>query len=579
MGRSTRLGLAYLLPTVVFMALDALLGRQGYSFPNDNIAGHFGLGLNIVTGSRDLQFHLPAYTVIEVSGLLAAINLHAPDLDAFFQEGRIFNLLTAIAAAAWMGPLARRAGLGVWAVGTLSLATISMPTVALYAPLIVSYFPCAMLMPPLAAGLFLLVGRDPLSRWVPASVFAVLGFALANLFLVIPVVIGTAFGLLLIWARDGSEVLGARLGVIGTPGRWVRIAAFVLLLLALRSLVEPLRSTSALNLSETVRWALAAAIALGAVAMPSRWTGWWALMRGAIMPMLLGWLVFCNVFVLDWGLSAGVAFLFKGSASPHLPYAEIWRRTDILRYLAAWHWHWLMAAAAVASAGLCVGACVDPKWRKGQLAPIAAIGSASLLLTVWSAADVSFLTPSAGVFEFGQESRYMIMALLPISLFAVTAFAGTRGTKLCAMVILVAFSAWSLADYVRVARTVFPEAENVERALERLVATQLASAPGAMVWCVAQVQPRSCALAYGFYRYRLPDSLKKLPAPAIDGGRVRHVESAGDACKIADACRVPGRDLFIDSGAPMLPGADILWSNREIGLRAWRLTEPYPRTP
>jgi hypothetical protein len=571
--------LAYLLPVIVFMALDALLGRRGYSFPNDNIAGHFGLGLNIVTGSLDLQFHLPAYTVIEVSGLLAAINLHAPDLDAFFQEGRIFNLLTAIVAAAWMGPLARRAGLGVWAVGALSLTTISMPTVALYAPLIVCYFPCAMLIAPLAVGLFLLAGRDPVPRWVPASVFVALGFALANLFLVIPVVVGVAFGLLLVWARDGSEVLRARLGVVGTPGTWMRVAAFAVLLLALRSLVEPLRSASALNLSETVRWAVAAAIALGAVALPARWTGWWALLRGAVFPMLLGWLVFCNVFILDWGLSAGVAFLFKGSASPHLPFAEVWRRADVLRYLAAWHWHWLMAAAALAIVGLCLGLCVSPAWRNGRLAVVAVIAAGSLILSVLTAADVSFLTTSAGAVEFGQESRYMIMALLPISLIAVAAFAGSHGTKLCAMVILLAFSAWSLVDYVRVARTVFPEAENVERTIERVVAAQLVSSPGAKVWCVAQVLPRSCALAYGFYRYRLPDSLKKLPPPPIDGGRVSHVESAIDACNVPDACRVPGRDLFIDSGAPMLPGAEVVWSNPNVGLRAWRLAEPYSPAP
>jgi hypothetical protein len=35
--------LAYLLPLLAFVVVDHLLGRQLYSFPNDDILSHFGL--------------------------------------------------------------------------------------------------------------------------------------------------------------------------------------------------------------------------------------------------------------------------------------------------------------------------------------------------------------------------------------------------------------------------------------------------------------------------------------------------------------------------------------------------------
>jgi hypothetical protein len=203
------------------------------------------------------------------------------------------------------------------------------------------------------------------------------------------------------------------------------------------------------------------------------------------------------------------------------------------------------------------------------------VGTGCLVLNVLSSADVSFLTPSLGAHGFGQESRYMIMTLVPISLLAVTAFAWSRVTRLCALIFLAGFSAWGLADYVRSARVEFPLEAKVYRTLDRMVAEQLASSPDAVVWCVLSI-PSSCALLYAFNRYREPESLRKLPVNAIDGGRIHRVDSAADACKDADACRTPGRDMFIDHGEALPPGAELLWSDNSVGkVSVWRLTKPW----
>ena len=78
---------AYLLPVLIFLLVDQSLGREYYSFPNDNTPGQFGLSQNLLYGEFQISYQHPAYTFILLQSLLVLPVLDHPTLDAFYWIG------------------------------------------------------------------------------------------------------------------------------------------------------------------------------------------------------------------------------------------------------------------------------------------------------------------------------------------------------------------------------------------------------------------------------------------------------------------------------------------------------------
>jgi hypothetical protein len=386
--------LAYLLPLLAFVLVDHLLGRQPYSFSKDDIPSHFGPGLNLVTGDFRVAMQHPGFPIIEIAGALAATFKDASNLNGFFEAGRLVHLAFGVVAASWMAPLAALAGLAALDVALLSLAAISMPTMALDAPLLISYFPAGILLPPTAVAIYLLATRHDLPRWVAPSLYLVLGFQLSMLFPAMVLLVATGAGLLMLLRTKNAENLPAFLLVWPKSERVARALLFVLLVLWCRQFIDALHVPGA-----DLRWIPAAVAALCLVLVPEHHRVWWAFQRGAVLPILAGWLIGCNVLVMRWGVSATAAFASKGGASPGLPFYEVWHRADILRFIVAWHWHLFIVALAAAIAFLWLVLAIRRDARQGPLPFVAVCATLMLGCNLLIAADVSFLKLSRAALE------------------------------------------------------------------------------------------------------------------------------------------------------------------------------------
>jgi hypothetical protein len=563
--------LAYLLPLLAFVLVDHLLGRQLYSFPNDDILSHFGLGLNLATGDFRIAMHHPGFPMIEIAGALAAIFKDASDLNGFYEAGRLVHLAFGVGAAVWMAPLAALARLATLDVALLSLAAISMPTMALDAPLLVSYFPAGILLPPMAGAIYLLATRHDLPRWVAPSLYLVLGFQLFMLFPALVLLAGTGAGLLMLLRTNGAENLPAFLPFWPKSERVARALLFVLLALWCRQFLDALHVPGA-----DLRWIPAAVMALCLVLVPERRRLWWAFLRGAVLPILAGWLIGCNVLVMRWGVSATAAFASKGGASPSLPFHEVWQRADIPRFIAAWHWHLFMVALTAAIALLWLVLAVRRDARQGPLPFVAVCATLTLGLNVLIAADVSFLKLSRGARGFGLESRHCLMMIAPLALLGVVGFVTSRVMSTVTRFVFVVVAALSFADYYLAARTIWSVREATENDLEQTLQAHIATSPGNTVWCLGSLQPRQCAMLHGFNRYRLPESFAKLDRRSLEHGRIRYAVDLASACDAPEACRIPGRDLFIGRSEPTEATADIL--HAEPDLYIYQLARPWPHS-
>jgi hypothetical protein len=548
---TTRLALAYFLPFCLFVLTDLYFGREPYSFPNDNIPGFFGLGLNLATSSFGLSFHMPAYSFIEIASLLSLVFLNEETLTAFFFAGVGLHLLFAAFAALWLAPIARHLGLGGTTVVSLSLMVTTMPTVALYAPLYCTYPPTALFLVPVALGVVVVMTDENPPPWIAKATLFGIGFLAANLFLTLAVPVALGFGLAWLALAHGTPVIRARLGEppLGRPWNEIAFVAFVSVLVG--SLVNVPIVQRYLPWGEAASWLASVAAVVLSWWLARRWqTSEDACLR-FILPILLGWALASNVHAIRWVQGAGAAWMSKGGASPRLPLTEVLSRADLWNFFSAWNWHIFIAAGA---AVLLAMAFARAKAQSLDRRIVAMVALVILGVSAIVGADVSFLRPSAGWPGYGQESRYQIVAIASVAI-AMTLLATTGRRWQRGMVAgVVGVAGLSLADYGRAAAVLVPESEAIERELAAAIDRHLAAHTGNNVICARTVQPAPCAVLYGFNNYRLPDSLKKLDRKELGGGRILYAATTEEALVLAQSKTMSGRSLVIFEGS-LPPGA------------------------
>lgn len=544
----------FLLPFLLFLVVDQLLGRQSYSFPNDNIPGFFGMGLNVASGSV-LYFHHPAVFFQEVVGLLAWLSLDAPSLDRFYWLGLVTQLLMVGATAVLAGFFACRLALPGWCMALLSLAVTIMPTVALYGPLYVTYVPCAFLAVTVALGFCCLSVEAEPPGWVVAWTFSALGFLAANLLLGLVLVAGIGAAVLALAVAEGWRTTLVRVAT-PPPGRLMAIVQALAWVVFLVALIDLVRTLFGLRLPVVQRWLAAAIFGLPLWLLVGK-----SILRGvrdgAFGHLLFGWLVGANLLAPRWGTLAKDTLGNKGNASPHLPIGGVWQQADPMRFLSAWHWHLLLPATAVAAIVLLVLA-VSQKRNRVQLLAAGVFTLVALCANVIIAADVSFLRPSLGLRQFGQESRYFLMSVGALAVAAVVSFRFGGWLRWAAAATLMAGSLLSLMDYAAVTRVVWPAAERREHTLQALIDRHLAAVPTNQVVCIGTVQPRPCAMLYGYANYRTPKSAAILSRDSLAGGRVRFARNSDAVCVdgacsgelliIAESSSAPGTASLFDDG-------------------------------
>ena len=550
--------LAYLLPILIFFMLDQSLGREYYSFPNDNTCGQFGLAQNLFYGQFEIGYNHPAYTLIFLQSLLALPVLDNEALDAFYWMGIGLNIGFAIVASLLVAFFANILRLPLHVPAMLSLTAISMPAVAVLAPQIAIYSPLGILSSALALGLYVIVTSATHKRWVMAVVLAMFGFFLANLFLVIPMILGALAGFVWLAYREGLDPFLLRLSPAPEKRSWPVISGILAILVIMAwNVADIVRHATGLMVRDSLTWfatAFAALIVLYLILkIAFFWRVWWAM----IAPTAIGWIISCNFFVLYWGRTAFGKLKNKGGSdiNPDRSFSEVMVTSDFWGFLSAWSWHWLPIVCIV----LAVFILADSLRRKEDTAQAVfamIFVAVSLFLTFVIVSGTIFQAPSHSPMAYGMMSRLITLVLIVVAFVIVMVEHSPsrflRAGGLAAVLVIVGLS---FADYVSAARTVMPIYNGLEQRLQQAVDTHLAADPGNNVICLRTEQPRPCATLYGFNNYRLEKSRAAFQKLSLRNGRISYAVNLAKGCP--DLTRCGSSTLFIGS-----PPDDVLDKNR-----------------
>ena len=551
--------LAYCLPVVLFLLIDQSLGREYFSFPNDAIPGQFGLSLNLPFGDFDLAFHHPAFSFLFLQSLMVLPVIDHETLDVFYWLGFGLNFTFVLIASVLVAHFSNILRLPVYVTVALSLMAMSMPTLTVYAPLVVSYFCLGILSPALGLGLYVIATSTAKGKWDAAIVLVLIGFFVANLFLVIPVVIGAVAGFAWLAHRKGLDGFLARLSPIPGSRTWPMAAGVLVVLVFLnRGVLSSMRVagsiTSTVQFSNKQAWAIVAVLALSFLFLifkkSAAWRIWWAL----VAPMAIGWVVSCNVFVDSWGYAAGRELIRRGGATvdTSMSFAEVMRVADFWGFLGAWSWHWF----PVVGVALLIVSVIDGFWRKNVSVPI---GFAIIFVTISSVltfiivASISFIDPSNDPMSFGNSSRYISMMIIVVAFSIVMIARSTnRFVRMSGLSVVFLVSSLAFNDYVAVAKAVMPVLNGHEYQVQKAVDSHLAENPTNHVVCSNTGNSRPCAMLYGLNNYRMGKSVAAFPKTTLRNGRIRYERLLSTACTGAKICN--SRTLFIGSPPDDFPG-------------------------
>lgn len=536
--------IAFGAPFAVFIVAGLVFGRWNINnFPNEPTGFYFGAGLGFLLGYPTYD-HVPGYSFVELAGaILSFCKLPVADLTPIHYGTIASHLLALFIVAPWTAILARRLNVGAIALFVLSLATLSMPTVAVFAFDFGPYFIVPLVMVPVCLGFLTVAVEGTPPRWVPWASLAGLGFAVANLYLVICVAVSLGAVLLLGMYRYGVTSIGRRFGGIAQLGKgwWIAIVVFLIpFVYAVNDFISP-----DWNEIKAGRVLQVTAIAGVIVLAIRRIKGGREILTGLAFPFLVAWALSLNLYVVRWGASAKLSFLKKGGAAPHLPFAEVWARMDIPRFIQEWAWHWLLAGAVVVVLGLAVVLLFRRVQRSDESVFVAVFAGCALLLNAVISADVSFLQPSSGLRLYGAESRYFQTMVGPLAVVAVWAFRRSRPAKWPTMAALVIVSVFSLREFIAHDALQRPSFGETNRLAERVIEDHLAADPRNIVICMdVDVPTRTCGMLHWYNAPRRGDSLHKFSLTTLRDGRIRYV---GPRVKPEDICGTP-------ANCPVNPG-------------------------
>lgn len=533
--------LAYFLPVLAFLLLDQSLGREYFSFPTDNIQGWFGMSLNLPFGDTIANVH-PANTFILFHSLLILTVIGQETLDTFYWLGFGLNISYAIIASFLVARFSSILRLPIYVPFALSLMVMSMPTIALYAPMFGAYFPMGILAPAMALGLYVLAISASTRRRDATIILAMIGFFTANLFLIMPIVVGAIVGFSWLGHKEGLNGFLARLSPVPKTRSWLMaMFIFVVLVVLSKEALDIVRHVGGyyeiVRFSSDMAWAIASVMALSFVFLVFKlsiaWRVWWALMA----PMVIGWALSCHILILHWGDAAGHSMLVKGmAADPSQPFTEVMAKADFWGYLSAWAWHWFPIVAVVLM--LIVVAVGLRRKDVGIPSGFAVIFvTVSLSLTFLMAANVSFLNPTDDPMRYGQMSRYIIMSIVVVAfIITMIGHSAHRLVRLGGVAVVLLVCGFSFNDYVAAAKAVMPVFNDAEEKLQLAVDRHLSQDPKNNVVCVLAPQPRPCAALYGYNNYRMPKSLAAYPKKSVRNGRILHAFSFAKACVDPENC-------------------------------------------
>ncbi|MBT3361315.1 MAG: hypothetical protein HN403_16960 [Rhodospirillales bacterium] len=546
--------LAFLLPILIFFILDQSLGREYYSFPNDNTSGQFGLAQNLFHGQFDIGYNHPAFFLILLQSLVALPVLGNETLDAFYWMGIGLNIGFAIIASLLVALFSNILRLPLYIPVMLSLTAISMPTVAALAPQIAIYSPLGILSPALALGLYVIVTSATNRQWVNAVVLALFGFFLANLFLVIPMIIGAAAGFVWLAYREGLDPFLSRLSPAPETRSWPKIGGLLAILIILSwNVLDIIRHATGLMVRESLTWLATVMAALIVLYLILRitvvWRAWWALLA----PTAISWIISCNFFVLYWGRTAFGKMRNKGGSDtdPGRSFSEITETSDYWGFLTAWSWHWLPIVCIIFSV-LILAENLKRKKDTTQAVFAVIFVVLSLFLTFVIVAGIIFHAPSDSPTAYGMMSRFITMSVIVVAFVIVmiehspSKFLRFGGLATVLMIVGLAFG-----DYVSAARTVMPIFNELENELQRAVDTHLVKDPRNNVICLRSEQPRPCATLYGFNNYRLEKSKAAFQKLSLRDGRISYAKNFAKACP--DLLLCDSSTLFIGSPPNNIP--------------------------
>ena len=534
--------LAYLLPILIFLAIDQTLGREYYSFPNDNIMGQFGLAQNLLYGEFQIRFGHPAYTLILLESFLVLPVLDHETLDAFYWLGFALNVGFAVIASLLVALFSNILRLPLYLPVILSLTAISMPTVALYAPLLVIYGPLGILSPALALGIYVTVSSATPKRWVITVVLAMIGFFLANLFLVVPIVIGATVGFVWLAYREGLEPFLSRLSPVPETRSWPVIAGtLAVIVFVVRNMVDIprdiLRHSDVIELSSDFAWVITAVIVIAFLFLILKkaiaWRVWWAWFA----PMTISWVLSCNFFVRYWGATAAEQMRRRADLfpNPDTVQFDVAAAPDYWGFLTAYSWHWLPVVSIVL-AGILIAENLRRKDDATQAVFALIFVGVSLFLTFTMAGKHISIVPTA-ITSYGQTSRMLVMSLITVAFIVVMIERSpSKFLRISGMATVFTIVALSFGDYVSVARSVMPVYNELEERLQKAVDTHLAQDPRNNVVCLGVEQPRPCATLYGFNNYRLGKSKAAFQKLTVRNGRIRFSRKIAKACPDMEQC-------------------------------------------
>ena len=534
--------LGYLLPILIFLIVDQSLGREYYSFPNDNISGQFGLAQNLLYGEFQIRFGHPAYSLILLQSFLALPVLDHETLDAFYWLGFGLNTVFAIIASLLVALFSKILRSPLYVPVLLSLTAISMPTVALYAPLIAIYAPLGFLSPALALGLYITVTSATPKRWVITVVLALIGFFLANLFLVIPIVIGATAGFMWLAFREGLDPFLSRLSPVPKTRSWPVIAGtLAVLVFVVRNMADIprdiLRHSDVIKLSSDFAWFVTAVFAIAILYFilkkPIAWRVWWAWFA----PMTISWVLSCNFFVRYWGATAAEHMRRRTDlfATSDMTVPDVTATPDYWGFLTAWSWHWLPLVGIVL-AGMLIAENLRRKEDAMRSVFALIFVGVSLFLTFIMAGEAVSIGSSA-ITSYGQTSRLIIMSIVVVAFIIVMIERSpSKFLRIGGMAMVFTVVALSFGDYVSAARTVMPVYNEMEEGLQQAIDAHLAQDPRNNVVCLRTVQPRPCATLYGFNNYRLGKSKAAFQKLTVRNGRIRFSRKIAKACPELEQC-------------------------------------------
>ena len=551
--------LAYCLPVVIYLLLDQSLGREYFSIHSDATPGQFGLALNLPFGAFNVAFHQPAFSFIFLQTLTVLPVMGHETLDAFYWMGFGLNLMFLLIASVLVAHFSSILRLPVYVTVALSLMALSMPTVAAYVPVIPCYFSLSILSPALALGLYVIASSASKGKWDVTIVLVLIGFFVANLFLVIPIVVGAIAGFAWLGYREGLDSFLSRLSPVPGTRSWLMASGVLVVLVCLsRELLTLVRIAGQMaeivNFSNDQAWAMAAVMALGLLYLIFKkslaWRIWWAL----VAPMGISWVVSCNFFIGNWGHAAGREMIRKGGAvvDPSMSFAEVMRVADFSGFLSAWSWHWF----PIVGVALLIVSVIDGLWQKKGAAPIVfavIFVTVSSVLTFVSIASISLIDPSNDPMKYGSSSRYLTMTIIIIAFSIVmVARSSNKVVRMGGLSIVFLVGGFAFKDYVVVAKEVMPILNGHEYEVQHAVDRHLAQNPTNHVVCSNTTYSRPCAVLYGLNNYRMGKSVAAFPKTTLRNGRIRYERLLSTACTGAKKC--DSQTLFIGSPPDDFPG-------------------------